>query len=82
VRFIARSGLGGACLAAANGGLGLASDPRHVLLLLEALRAVGRADLSAGRPMEIHVYAIRLLASLGSAAERNRAAAQSDFEAG
>lgn len=74
VSIIARSGLAGACLAEADGGLGLASDPLLVLLLLEALRAVGRADLSAGRLLEGHVNAIRLLSALGSVAQRQRAA--------
>ncbi len=57
------------------GGLGLGTEPEAGAALLDALRLIGRGSLAVGRLYEGHVNAIRLLMQYGSAAQRQRAAA-------
>ncbi len=61
VEALRRSGLLAACAPAEAGGLGLAHHPEDPEALMEALAAVGRADLSAGRIFEGHVNAVKLV---------------------
>jgi alkylation response protein AidB-like acyl-CoA dehydrogenase len=70
VRVLVGSGLPTACVEPERGGLGLATDPARVLILMEVLRAVGRGDLSAGRLLEAHVNAVRLVHLFGTTAQR------------
>jgi alkylation response protein AidB-like acyl-CoA dehydrogenase len=75
VHALVECGLAVACLPEAEGGVGLATDPRLVLVLVQALRATSRLDLSAGRILEGHVNAVRLVAMHGTAPQLARVGA-------
>ena len=68
-------GLLAAPLPTTLGGLGLGTEPAGALPLMEALRLLGRGNLSLGRLFEAHVNAIRLIVRLGSADQARAAAA-------
>jgi alkylation response protein AidB-like acyl-CoA dehydrogenase len=59
----------------ALGGLGMGSEPAGALKLLDALRLLGRGNLSVGRLYEAHVNALRLVARLGTLAQVRQVAA-------
>lgn len=61
-----RCGLLQACVPKGSGGEGLAHHPDPPEPLLDALVAVGRGDLSAGRLFEGHVNALKLIAIYGT----------------
>ena len=50
------------------GGLGMGTDPDGADALMEALRLIGRGNLSVGRLFEAHVNALRLVVRFGSPA--------------
>ncbi len=72
IAALREAGLLGACAPIAHGGGGLAHHPARPAALLEALAAVGRADLSAGRLFEGHVNAVKLVAIYGEGRQRDR----------
>ncbi len=57
-----RHGLLAAAVPAADGGLGLAHEPEDPIRLVRMLVSIGRANLSAGRLLEGHVNALKLVA--------------------
>ena len=57
------------------GGLGWGTEPEGALDLAQALRLLGRGNLSLGRIYEAHVNALRLIARFGTAPQLQRAAA-------
>lgn len=59
------TGLLAACAPAAIGGRGLAHEPERPQDLVEALAAIGGANLSAGRLFEGHVNAVKLVVLYG-----------------
>ena len=59
----------------ALGGLGWGTEPEGALDLAQALRLLGRGNLSVGRIYEAHVNALRLIARFGTAPQLHRAAA-------
>jgi hypothetical protein len=59
----------------AYGGLGWGTDPEGALYLVEALRLLGRANLSLGRIYEAHVNTLRLVARFGTVPQLQQAAA-------
>ncbi len=65
IEVLRRTGLLAACAPVESGGDGLAHLPQSPARLLEALSAVGRANLSAGRLFEGHVNAVKLIALYG-----------------
>jgi alkylation response protein AidB-like acyl-CoA dehydrogenase len=73
-------GLFVAALPVTHGGAGLATDGAALSLLVEALQAIGGADLSAGRIFEGHVNAVKLVFRYGDLAQQ--AALASDVRAG
>ena len=58
----------------AYGGLGWGTEPEGVLYLVEALRLLGRANLSLGRIYEAHVNTLRLISRLGTVPQLQQAA--------
>lgn len=56
-----------------EGGLGWGSEPSGTAECLQALREIGRANLSVARLFEGHVNAVKLVALYGSPATRARA---------
>ncbi|MFN8512128.1 MAG: acyl-CoA dehydrogenase family protein [Chloroflexia bacterium] len=72
---IRAAGLLAAPLPRALGGLGLGSEPGCTLPLLRVLKSLGRGDLSVARIYEGHVNALFLIGLFGTAAQRERAAA-------
>ncbi|MFB7882103.1 hypothetical protein [Brevundimonas diminuta] len=68
ITAMARAGLLSACLPRPTGGSGLAQDADQAEALFDALRRLGRANLSAARLFEGHVNAIRLVGLYGGAA--------------
>ncbi len=69
--LIARAGLHRRFAAPRSGGEAFASAVAHHLALFDALRLVGRADLSVGRLFEGHVNALALFAWYGSTAQQD-----------
>ncbi len=64
----------------ALGGLGMGTERAGALPLMEALRLLGRGNLSVGRLYEAHVNALRLVMRTGSLAQQRHAA--DDAQAG
>lgn len=62
VAELRRHGLLAAAVPVADGGLGLAHEPADPVRLARMLTAIGRANLSAGRLLEGHVNALKLVA--------------------
>lgn len=56
------------------GGLGMGTDPDGADALMEALRLIGRGNLSVGRLFEAHVNALRLVVRFASPAVAREAA--------
>jgi hypothetical protein len=67
-----RHGLLAACVPVDEGGRGLAHHPDRPDDLLDALIAMGRANLSAGRLFEGHVNALKLVALHARGTARRR----------
>jgi hypothetical protein len=58
----------------ALGGLGLGTEPEAALAVMDALRLLGRGNLSVGRLFEAHVNALRLIHRYGTEAQARQAA--------
>jgi alkylation response protein AidB-like acyl-CoA dehydrogenase len=56
------------------GGLGMGTEPEGAVSLMEALRLIGRGNLSLGRLYEAHVNVLHLVSRYGSAAQRRHVA--------
>lgn len=67
IEVLRRSGLLAACAPREVGGRGLAHHPERPEDLLDALAAIGGANLSAGRLFEGHVNAVKLIVLYGGA---------------
>jgi alkylation response protein AidB-like acyl-CoA dehydrogenase len=63
----------GAPIPAAFGGLGMGTEFGGALALAEALRLLGRGNLSVGRLFEAHVNALRLIVRYGTEAQARAA---------
>lgn len=74
IAALRRLGALAAPLPAAQGGLGLGTEPAAALDLLDVLRLLGRGNLSLGRLFEAHVNALRLIVRHGAPAQARRAA--------
>ncbi|MCB9969643.1 MAG: acyl-CoA dehydrogenase [Geminicoccaceae bacterium] len=72
VAELRRHGLLAAAAPAADGGLGLAHEPEDPLRLVRMLTLIGRANLSAGRLLEGHVNALKLVAIHAEGEARSR----------
>ncbi len=72
---LADLGLLTAPLPRTHGGLGLGTEPGNHLTLLRVLALIGGADLALGRLYEGHVNALILIATFGTPANLDRAAA-------
>lgn len=57
------------------GGLGLGTEPKAALDIMDVLRLIGRGNLSVGRLYEAHVNVLRLVTRYGTRSQRRRAAA-------
>lgn len=80
VALLMRSGLHRTFAPPLSGGQGFETAQAENRALLDALRLVGRADLSLGRIFEGHVNALKLFAWYGSQAQQRRL--ETDLEAG
>lgn len=74
LQALRRLGALSAPLPAALGGLGMGTEPSGALGLMEALRLLGRGNLSVGRLFEAHVNAFRLITLFGTEAQAWRLA--------
>lgn len=70
MEVLREEGLLAACAPAASGGRSLAHQPPDPAVLLEALAAIGGANLSVGRLFEGHVNAVKLVALFAEGDDR------------
>ncbi|NVD45311.1 acyl-CoA dehydrogenase [Qipengyuania atrilutea] len=70
IEVLRRSGWLSACLSHKDGGKGWGSEPEGSLPALDALRVLGRANLSVARLFEGHMNAVKLIALYGDARQR------------
>lgn len=80
VQTIRTAGWLSACLSSADGGQGWGTDPAGSLAALEALRVLGRANLSVARLFEGHMNAVKLISLYGN--DRQSAASAAEVRRG
>ncbi|UVI39664.1 acyl-CoA dehydrogenase family protein [Qipengyuania spongiae] len=80
VQTLRKAGWLCACLSSADGGQGWGTDPAGSLAALDALRILGRANLSVARLFEGHMNAVKLIALYGD--DRQRAASVAEVRRG
>ena len=76
VQTLRKAGWLSACLPSADGGRGWGTEPAGSLAALDALRILGRANLSVARLFEGHMNAVKLIALYGDDRQRAASAAQ------
>lgn len=80
VQTLRKAGWLCACLSTADGGQGWGTEPAGSLAALDALRILGRANLSVARLFEGHMNAVKLIALYGN--DRQRAASAAEVRRG
>ncbi|EDL48060.1 acyl-CoA dehydrogenase family protein [Erythrobacter sp. SD-21] len=80
IETLRKEGWLSACLPTADGGRGWGTEPSGSLAALDALRFLGRANLSVVRLFEGHMNAVKLIALYGD--ERQRAATFGEIRRG